>query len=132
MPVTQAVAESLSVWQDGTPAMQAELEEQALNACETQDDWQACLEAFGERAVGNYIADNADEDAIHPFEPEGCAYVTIGTDQAALVEWNNQGFYDVTLTSLEEASKAVGEANAEYAEGDEDEQEEEEETPEEP
>jgi hypothetical protein len=108
---------------DASLTQEAELQDKALNECESLEDWEACLEAFGSRVVGSYVADNADAYAYHPYECGGIAYCEIEGKDAIVSQWNDQGFYDVSFVDLPTADSWVDERNAEWNTEDEEEDE---------
>jgi hypothetical protein len=100
--------------------------EKACQEAKTTAHFDALLEYFEAREIGSHIADWADEAAYHPHESAGLAMVTL-EGGAIVAEWNDQGFWDVSTMSEEQASKIIEEANAEWNQEEEEEEEEEEE-----
>lgn len=120
--LTNAVKNGIEAYQQipyDKGAIKLEAMESVLHDCQTQDDWQTCIDEFGERYVGSYIADNADDLTSHPYESSGIAYIKMTEATAIMVEWNDQGFYDVEFTALNWVKELIMEYDAEFNEEDE-------------
>jgi hypothetical protein len=92
---------------------QGDIAEKAMALCASEADWGACIEAFGERVVGDYVAQWADETA-YPYDGAGYCYIQIeGTDRVIASEWFDDGRVNARTDSLENAESAIAEINAE-------------------
>ena len=100
-------------------------QEKACAACETTADWQECIDAFGARAVGSFVADWADGAEYHPCESSGLAYLDIGDGNSIVAYWSDDGHWTVDIGSEERARMAAEDLAREWNE-DEDEDEDEE------
>lgn len=102
-----------------------ELEEALMHAASTPEQWDTIRNNIADREVGNYIADNGDENTSHPDLCEGIAYMQIGPDSALVAIWDDQGFWDVYQDTLRAAMKEFEARAMEYDDMMEEEEEEE-------
>ncbi len=98
--------------------------EKACQEAKAMAHFDALLEHFDAKEIGNHIADWSEETACHPHDSAGLAMVKL-EDGAIVAEWNEQGFWHVETMSEEQASRTIEEANAEWnqEEGEEEEEE---------
>ena len=82
-------------------------QEQACAACETTADWQDCIDSFGARVVGSFVADWCDGAEYHPCESSGLAYLDIGDGNSLVAYWPNDGRWTVDIETEARARMAA-------------------------
>lgn len=108
------------------PRTYHDAEEIIAQAADTAADWTDAIDLLGERAVGNYVADWADETAYHPWLSEGAAYLATSDQGGVVTRWHDDGRVDTYVcASWRDAEAEITEAQDAW--GDEEEEEEEEE-----
>ena len=101
-------------------------EEIVAQAADTVADWTDAIEMLGERAMGEYVADWADETAYHPRLSEGVAYLATSDQGGVVTRWYDDGRTDTYTCSRRDAEAEVIEALDAWREEEEEEEEEEE------
>jgi len=91
--------------------------EKLCSEAKTRADWEYLIETYHERDIGSIIADWADRSVYHPHESAGM--VSVNEDDFALVaSWSDDGFWNVSIETLEDAEKMLDEyENEVYADG---------------
>ena len=122
----ETLADAIAAYADA-PDWRAECDivDEAMPLVLTAADADAAIEAFGARRVGEHASNWADCDSVNEAWGSGCASMHLDDGNAIFAEWDSQGFWDVTVTTAEQADAAVDAANAELSEGEEEEDEDE-------
>ncbi len=82
-------------------------QEKACAACVDTADWQECLDAFGARTVGNFVADWCDGAEYHPHDSSGLAYLDIGDGNSLVAYWTDAGHWSVDIETEDRARMAA-------------------------